>query len=177
MNTIVSDIPKTMAMGISLALMTILFGFVLGLSFGAKESSIKAHLDDSGTSALQTAYHGDVAAKDKVVNKSWSYLKRAHLHGGAIGSSALVSIMALILFGRLEMVAKLSALAFGSGALIYSLFWLFAGLTAPGLGSTGAAKESLAFLAIPGAGLCVLGLSGIIFSVVKASYFESMTDS
>jgi len=36
---------------------------------------------------LQSAYQGNVAAKDAVVKKSWEYLKRAHLNGGAIGTS------------------------------------------------------------------------------------------
>ena len=85
---------------------------------------------------LAVCLSGDVAAKDAVVKKSWDYLKRAHLHGGAIGAAAIGSILALILLCRLGMLAKLSALAFGSGAFIYSLFWLFAGLAAPGLGST-----------------------------------------
>jgi len=60
-------------------------------------------------------------------------------------------------------------LSLGAGALLYSLFWLFAGFTAPSLGSTGAAKEALSFIAIPGAGLCLLGVVGTILSVLKAS--------
>ena len=43
----------------------------------------------------------------------------------------------------------------GGGALLYSTFWLAAGLTAPTVGGTGEAKEILSFLAIPGAGLCL----------------------
>ncbi len=166
-------IPKTVAAGLCLALLSILFGFGLGMAFGANEDAIKASLAERGAAALDSAYEGDVAAKDKVVKKSWSYLKRAHMHGGAIGTAALGAILALILLTPLGRVAKASALAFGAGAVLYSLFWLFAGFTAPGMGSTGAAKESLSFIAIPGAGLCVLGLLGTIFSVVKASFFGS----
>lgn len=36
-----------------------------------------------------------------------------------------------------------------------------------------AAKESLSFIAIPGAGLSILGLCGTIFSVVRAFTFDS----
>jgi hypothetical protein len=159
--------------GACLSLLTILFGFVLGGAFGAVESSIKQRLDDSGTAMLQSVYKGDVAAKDAVVNKSWAYLQRAHLHGGGIGTAALTSILTLILLCRLGTIAKMSALAFGAGALIYSLFWLMAGFAAPGLGSTGVAKESLSFLAIPGAGLCLLGVSGTILCVMEACFFAS----
>lgn len=162
-------IPKSIAAAACLSLLTILFGFSLGGAFGAVESSIKKRLNDSGTAAMETAYKGDAAAKDAVVKKSWEYLQRAHLHAGAIGTAALASIGVLILLSPLGFVEQLSALAFSSGALLYSLFWLIAGLTAPGLGSTGAAKESLSFIAIPGAGLCIAGLCGTIFAIAKAS--------
>ncbi|MEQ1919172.1 MAG: hypothetical protein ABL955_08240 [Elusimicrobiota bacterium] len=153
--------------------MAILFGFGLGGAFGAVEGSIKKRLDDSGSAVLQTVYKGDVAAKDAVVKKSWEYLLRAHMHGGAIGTASLASIAILILLCRLGVVAQLSALAFGSGALLYSIFWLLAGLMAPGIGSTGVAKESLSFIAIPGAGLSILGLCGTIVSVIKSCFIKS----
>ncbi len=166
-------IPKPIAAGVCLSLLAILFGFALGGAFGAVETSIKKRLDDSGSAVLETVYKGDVGAKDAVVKKSWEYLQRAHMHGGAIGTAALASIATLILLCRLGALAQSSALAFGSGALLYSLFWLFAGLTAPGIGNTGAAKESLSFIAIPGAGLSILGLCGTIVSVVKACFLRS----
>jgi hypothetical protein len=150
---------KPVAAGLILALSAILLGFGLGGAFGAVESSIKGRLDAS--------YAGDPASKEAVVKKSWEYLQRAHLHGGAIGTAALSSITLLIVLGRSGLVAQWSSAAFGAGALIYSLFWLFAGLKAPGLGSTGAAKEALKFMAVPGAGLCMAGLLGTIASVVS----------
>jgi hypothetical protein len=52
-------------------------------------------------------------------------------------------------------VARSLSLALGVGGLGYSLFWLWAGFRAPSLGGTDAAKESLAWLAIPASGLVV----------------------
>ncbi len=173
MSSKTQTIPTAMAAAMCLSLLAVLLGFVLGGIFGAIESSIKGHLDDSGIAALETAYGGDVAAKDAVVRKSWAYLKRAHMHGGAIGSVAIGCILTLITLCRLGPVEKTSALALGAGALLYTLYWLLAGLTAPGLGSTGVAKESLSFVAIPGAGLCILGLCGTIFSVAKTCFSKS----
>lgn len=173
MSTQMRSVPRTIAAGACLSLLAILFGFVLGAAFGAIEGPIKQRLDDSGSAALQSVYKGDVAAKDAVVKKSWEYLKRAHMHGGAIGTAALATIAILILLCPLGLVAQLSALAFGSGALLYSLFWLLAGFMAPGLGSTSAAKESLSFIAIPGSGLCILGLCGTIISVMKTTFLKS----
>ncbi len=150
-----------------MALLSIVFGFLLGGAFGVIEDSIKGHLHSSAEAALETVYGGDATKMDAVVGKSWTYMKRAHLHGGAIGAAALASIVLLGLLGRPGLLERLSAAAFGAGALIYSTFWLAAGLTAPAAGSTGAAKEALNFLAIPGAGLCLLGLGGTLFSVLK----------
>lgn len=167
MPPLVREVPKLVTVGICLALTSILFGFGLGGAFGAVEDSIKKQLDASGTSVLETAYRGDPAAKDAVVKKSFEYLIRAHLHGGAIGTAALTATLLLILLCRLDLAAQLSSASFGAGALVYSVFWLAAGFSAPGLGSTGAAKESLKFLAVPGAGLSILGLCGTIFCVVR----------
>jgi hypothetical protein len=47
---------------------------------------------------------------------------------------------------------------------------MFAGMRAPGMGSTGAAKESLAWLAIPSSGLCILGLLAVIGLAVGAAF-------
>lgn len=161
-------VPKTVAAGACLSLLAIIFGFVIGGAFGAAEGAIKKRLENSGNAVLETVYKGDAAAKDAVVKKSWQYLIRAHLHGGAIGTAALASIGALILLCPLGPVAQASALAFGAGALLYASFWMIAGFMAPGMGSTGAAKEYLSFIAIPGAGLCLLGACGTLFCVAKA---------
>ena len=167
------SVPKSIAVGICLSLLSILLGFSLGGAFGFAEDSIKNQIKVSGDAVLQSIYKGDVKARDAVVKKSWEYLKRAHLHGDAIGTASLASITILILLCRLGFVAQASAVSFGAGSLLYSLFWLLAGFMAPELGSTGAAKESLSFIAIPGAGLSIMGVCGTIFSVAKTCFFRS----
>lgn len=164
-------IPKPVAAGAVLSLVSILFGFSLGGAFGAVEDSLKARLAASGNAALETVYKGDAAAKDAVVRKSWDYLIRAHLHAGAIGTASLASIATMVLLCPLTLPAQVSAVAFGSGALVYSGFWLLAGFMAPGMGSTGAAKKALEVVAIPGAGLVLLGAFGTLFCVAKAAFF------
>ena len=64
------------------------------------------------------------------------------------------------------MIARLASIALGLGALGYSSFWLFAGVRAPGLGSTGLAKDSLEWLAVPSAGLCIVGLLTVFGAVI-----------
>ena len=72
--------------------------------------------------------------------------------------------------GDVGTLERISSLALGGGALLYAVFWLVAGFTAPGLGSTGEAKEAFGFLAIPGAGLCLFGLAGTLLSAVRHAF-------
>lgn len=158
---------RPLAPGIILALLSIAFGFLLGGAFGAVEDSIKGHLRSSADAVFDTVYQSDATKRDAVLDKSWAYMKRAHLHGGAIGAAALASIVLLGLFESTGLLERISASAFGAGALLYSVFWLIAGLAAPSVGSTGEAKEALRFLAIPSAGLCLLGVGGTLLSVLR----------
>lgn len=158
---------KALAPGVILALMSILLGFLLGGTFGAAEDAVKTQLRSSADSVFETVYHGDERARDAVIGRSWSYLKRAHLHGGGIGAAALASVVLLALLGPPGLLQKISAGAFGAGALLYSIFWLAAGFTAPAVGDPDAAKEALGFIAIPGAGLCLIGLCGTLYSALR----------
>lgn len=171
------DRVRPLRVGILFALLAIFFGFGLGGLFGAVESQIKGHLDSEGRAVLDSAYGGDEAAMKKVTSKSWVYFKRAHLHGGAIGSAALALILLLsMLEGRGVAVRSGLATALGVGALGYAMFWMLAALRAPGMGGTGAAKESLAWLALPSAGLIIAGLVGVIVVFVVES-FTAPSDS
>ncbi|MEZ4266595.1 MAG: hypothetical protein R3F39_09475 [Myxococcota bacterium] len=154
--------------GVVLSLCALLFGFGMGGAFGAAEDSIKGNLESSASAVLATVYEGDQAKADAVVSKSWSYLKRAHMHAGGIGAAALAMVLLLALLGPPTRATRLVALALGLGAVLYPLFWLLAGLKAPGLGSTGAAKDALEWLAIPGAGGVLLGTFGTLALTIRA---------
>ena len=158
---------KQLAAGILLGLASIAYGFGLGVAFGFAEDGIKTHLAGRGEAVLATAYAGDRDELDRVLSKSWVYFKRAHLHANSLGTSAIAVALLLTLVGPVSRLARASALLFGAGALVYGLYWMFAGLLAPGLGGTGAAKETLWFLAIPGSGMCVLGLVGTVVCLVR----------
>ena len=154
--------------GLAVAVLTILFGFAMGGVFGLNEDIIKDRLAGSAAAVTATVYHGDAAAAEPVVAKSWAYMQRAHLHGGAIGTAAVGMIVVLLLIGATPRVTRVLALALGIGGLGYSLFWLWAGFLAPGLGSTGAAKESLRWLAMPSAGAVMLATAAVAFLCIRA---------
>jgi hypothetical protein len=147
--------------GLALAVFTVLFGFVMGGVFGLNEDLIKERLAASAAAVTASVYGGDVAAAQPVIAKSWDYMQRAHLHGGAIGTAAISMIVVMLLIGAPLRMIRILGLALGLGALGYSVFWMWAGFLAPGLGSTGAAKESLRWLAMPSAGAVMLATAGV----------------
>lgn len=165
-----------MKIGVFLALLSLLFGFGLGGVFGAAEDSIKGHLEAEAQAVLATVYHGDQAKMDKTLSKSWTYFKRAHLHANGLGTAALAMILLLSCTAAVGRLEQLTAALLGGGALGYASFWMFAGLTAPGLGGTGAAKEALQWLAVPTSGACILGLILVLFVFGKAAFAGGSSD-
>ncbi len=146
-----------------LALLTILFGFAFGGAFGAFEEPLRRGLTERAEAVRETVYGGDAAKMKSVVDKSWAYYKRAHLHGGAIGAVTLGGILLVAALRRPDRRTRQGvSIALGLGGLGYSMFWLLAARAAPGLGGTDAAKESLAWLAVPSAGLLLLGVLAVI---------------
>lgn len=139
-----------------LAVLTLLFGFGLGIVFGLNEGIIKSRLKASAAEVRETVYHGDDAAIKTVLDKSWAYMQRAHLHAGGLGATSVGLILLVSLLGTSAGLTRAISLGLGAGGLGYSVFWLWAGLRAPALGSTGAAKESLKWLAMPSSGAVVV---------------------
>ena len=128
-------------------MMAILFGGLMGLSFGCCEDAIKDTLKASATEELSIVYKNDQAKADKVVKKSWVYMKRAHLHSQTMG---VISIAFSLLVVWLNFPARAQmgvSLLSGLGSLGYGFFWMVSGYLAPGMGSTGAAKESVGLIA------------------------------
>ncbi len=147
--------------GMLLAVLTLLFGFGLGIVFGLNEGIIKSRLKASAAEVRESVYHGDDAAIKSVLEKSWVYMQRAHLHAGGLGTTAVALILLVSLLGRSAGLTRAVSLGLGAGGLGYSVFWLWAGFRAPALGGTGAAKESLKWLAIPSSGAVALATATI----------------
>jgi len=153
--------------GIFLALLTLLYGFSLGGAFGAFEDNIKGSLQATADEVKTTVYKGDEAAMKKITDKSWTYMKRAHLHANGLGTAALAIIFVLAGTSASSRLKGVISGALGIGALGYSSFWMFAAQRAPAMASTHDAKESLSWLAIPSAGLCILGLIAVMVLFVR----------
>jgi hypothetical protein len=154
--------------GLCLGVLTMLYGFGLGGLFGLNEEIIKGRLSADAAAVAATAYGNDQAKAQAVVDKSWAYMQRAHLHAGSLGTAAIALSALLVLLGTGAGMARLVSLGLGAGSLGYSVFWMLAGFRAPGMGSTGAAKESLQWLAVPSAGLVLLGTVTVLALLVRA---------
>lgn len=144
--------------GLFSSVLAIVLGFLLGAVFGAFEDNIKDKLKANGESVFEEIYQGDSEMMNKTVNKSWSYVKRAHMHWGGIGAAGVALILVLNLLSYSVRVKRYGSLIIGLGSVMYPLFWLMAAFRAPSLGSTSAAKESLNWLAVPGAAFLLIGV-------------------
>jgi hypothetical protein len=158
--------------GLLFALITLVYGFGLGGTFGAFEENIKEHLKNDAREVLATAYNGDEAKMKKITDKSWVYFKRAHLHANGLGTASVILIILLSFLPISNKVKSINAIFIGVGSLGYALFWMLAGLKAPAMGSTGLAKESLAWLALPSSGLCIIGLIMIVTLVIMSLFVK-----
>ena len=142
----------------------------MGLSFGCCEVTIKDTLKAGAKEALSGVYKGDQAKADKVVKKSWVYMKRAHLHSQTMG---VISIAFSLLVAWLNFPARAQmgvSLLSGLGSLGYGFFWIVSGYLAPGMGSTGAAKESVGLIAqASGGAFFVAGVT--LFGLVAYKMF------
>lgn len=154
---------KPVAIGILLALAALLAGEMHGLAFGAKEDSIKSYFKTKAENNKATLGEKGYV---KAAEKAWKYLKRSHEHFMGLGAVA----MALIIFIGLSPAdpkhKMFVSTIVGLGAFMYPFSWLLISINTAGVGAH-AAKESLALIAKPSAGLCFIGLLGTIWIAVK----------
>ena len=171
--------------GLLMGTLAILYGFALGAFFGVGEhwlrdgqkEAAEAHISVYRSRAVEAA-DPEAAAREamaKTLDSSWRYWLRAHFHAGGIGAVAVVLSLLLAALPGPRWLRWLGSLLLGVGAAFYPLFWMLAGMRAPALGSTGAAMESLAWLAVPSAGAAVAGVVVTLYLVV-ARLFVGTTD-
>lgn len=157
--------------GLVLAILTILFGQGIGVVFGAAEDDLKNALSDRAKAVATTVYEGDATKAKATLGKAFTYVKRAHLHAGAMGTTAVALIVLLAAAGAGAGLARGLSLGLGAGGLGYSLFWFLGAFKTASLGSTGAAKDALEWLALPSAGifcLSTLATLGAVFVLVRS---------
>ncbi len=152
------------------AVLTLLFGFSLGIVFGLNEDIIKLRLKRSAIEVRESVYHSNDTAIAAVLEKSWTYMQRAHLHAGGLGATAVCLILLVGLLGTSPAMARAISLSLGVGGMGYSVYWLWAGFRAPALGGTSAAKESLRWIAMPSSGAVVIATFAVATLLIVAIF-------
>ena len=94
-----NDILRAALPGLLFAIVTLLFGYTMGVVFGLNEDLIKSRLAASADAVTATVYHGDSTAVKAVLSKSWTYMQRAHLHAGGLGSAAIGVTLVVVMLG------------------------------------------------------------------------------
>lgn len=154
--------------GILIAMMAILFGGVLGISFGGWEGEIKGFLKSQAYSGDQEEHN--VLKVQKILDKSWIYIKRAHLHSQTMGVIAITFSLLAAFFKIPVSIQWTVSLLSGLGSLGYGIFWLAAGLLAPSMGGTHQAKEAVGLIAqVSGASFMVAGVlvfAGLLYTIL-----------
>jgi hypothetical protein len=164
------DAIRPFLLACTFAVLTIASSVGFGMAFGAFEDDMKGSLKSSADAVLATRYDNDADKARAVLDKSWVYFKRAHLHTGALGTQAMALTLLLVALTTVPLRLRQTAAVCASvGGLGYGWFWFFAGRAAPGLGGTGAAKESLAWLAQTSAALIAIGVLGTLVSLALAA--------
>lgn len=167
---------RIMRVGLLAALLTILLGFGIGGVFGGLSQELKSYLKSRAESVLDQKYSGKIENARSALEKASTYIKRAHLHAAGLGTSAIVLMLLLCFLPVSPRWLFLTSLSNGLGALGYSIYWLLGGFLTPTLGSSEVAKETLGFLAIPSAGLCIIGLVLTLWFCIKALFVNPQAD-
>jgi hypothetical protein len=160
--------------GLALAMFAILFGGLMGLGFGCCEDSFKDKFKKDAISVLDEKYEGDAKKTEKVLVKSWVYMKRAHLHSQTMGVISIV--LSLVVAGLRFSPFIQTGISFlsGLGSIGYGLYWFLAGFLAPSMGSTGIAKETVGLIAQVSAGSFFISVVGLFCMLGYKVFFQKL---
>lgn len=153
--------------GLVLCIVTILFSFVLGGWMGADENFFKGNFKQTIKVNAVSVYANDKAKMDRAEERAWTYVKRSHMHAAGLGPIGLALLAPLPFLAKSSTIKSLIAIGYGLGGLGYSLSWLIAGYRIPVLGTTGAAKATIAWLAGPSIALLVLSAIAILILYIR----------
>jgi len=136
--------------GLALVLVGLLFGVVMGITFGIQEDAYKNYIAD-GIAANPTVH--DAKSQDKI----WRYAQRAHFHATGIAAFSL-GLIILLMFSTLKTKLKRVVSIFLGLSSAYPLSWFTMFVLAPSIGRGPAHEHILTeIFALTGVGGVLLG--------------------
>ncbi|GJL61803.1 MAG: hypothetical protein NPIRA04_04570 [Nitrospirales bacterium] len=155
---------KLVKIGLGLVLIGLLFGVVMGMTFGTNEDIFKNYITEG--IAANSSVH-DAKSPDKI----WRYAQRAHFHATGIAAFAL-GLVFLVMFSTLKPKMKTVSSLFLGLSTFYPLAWLNMYILAPSLGREAAhshiVTETLASIGVGGLLLgCVLVLGNVFLGLFR----------
>lgn len=148
---------KTVKPGLALVLLGLVFGILLGVSFGINEDLYK--------NFVATEINANPEVHDAKSNaKIWRYAQRTHFHATGIAAFSLGLILLLLFTDMKAKIKSVTSLLIGLGSF-YPLAWLSMFLLAPSIGRSSAHTHILTeiFTYVGVGGL----LSGIILLIAN----------
>jgi hypothetical protein len=159
---------KPVKIGLALAILTILFGLVLGALFGLNEDMFQNYIQ-SGIAANPQLFADASQEQDKI----WRWVQRAHFHAGGIGAFSLGLVILTALTRMSERRKQITATLIGLSAF-YPLSWFALFLYAPHIGRTAAHSAFLPELFVDiGVGALSLGM----LSLIHCLFLQAETSS
>lgn len=152
--------------GLALALLCLLAGIGMGISFGVNEELYQSFI------ASGIAAHPDLhdASSQSAI---WRWALRAHFHASGVGGFLIGLVVLVALSSLSEARKQITAICIGLGGL-YPLAWFVMFCVAPAIGRKAARHhwlvETLTYVSIGGLLLGMLSLlAGLLFAFRRSS--------
>jgi hypothetical protein len=150
--------------GLGLVLSGLLFGVIMGMTFGINEDFFKNYITE-GIAANPTVH--DAKSPDKI----WRFAQRAHFHATGIAAFAL-GLVFLVMFSDLKPKLKTVSSFFLGLSSFYPLAWFTMFVLAPSIGRSAAHShvltETMASIGVGGLLLgCFLVIGNVFFGLFR----------
>lgn len=149
----------TIKIGLFITILSLVFGIVMGIVFGANEKMVKNYISN-GVEKNITLH--DSKSKGKI----WRYAQRSHFHATGIAAYSLALLIITLLANMKDSIKSLTSTLIGAGTL-YPLSWFIMFLLAPSIGRDAAHEhiltEGIVFLSVGSIIIALLILCANLF--------------
>lgn len=154
-------------LSVFISVFVIFTGFILGGIYGSYEDAIKEHFYKKALTVSESVYNNNQEIMKVVAEKSWEYMKHAHTHAVGLGPATLILILVLSFFKVNGTLKFMSSMLMSLGAVAYPLYWMLLAFKFPLTGNEELAKESLSCIAVPGAGIILIGVFLFMIIIIR----------